>query len=171
MSRQAYTSTVVAPVQVGLAILTVGILIVLAVLGPLAWPIAVIAAMVVVATGLYLSTVRLIIGVDRVLIGYGVWGRARTIAASDVLACRSTTLGWAQVFGIGVSLHLRTARLTVRPGPTLCLTLRDGEYIRISTPDPDAAQQILAIPQSANDATSGRGPRSGRQKRDAHDHQ
>ncbi len=164
MSRQAYTSTVVAPVQVGLAVLTAaGVLIAVPVLG-MAWPVAVIAAIVVVATGMYLSTVRLIVGNDRVLIGYGVWGRARAIAASDVLDCRSTTLGWAQVFGIGVAFHKRTTRLTIRPGPTLCLTLRDGEHVRISTPDPDAAQRILAIPTSDNDATSGRSPRSGRQK-------
>lgn len=154
MSRQAYTSTVVAPVQVGLAVLTAaGILIAAAVGGAPAWPIAVIAAIMVVATGLYLSTVRLIIGADRVLIGQGLWGRARAIAASDVLDCRSTTLGWAQVFGIGVPFHQRTTRLTIRPGPTLCLTLRDGEHVRISTPDPDTAQRILSTPPSDNYAT------------------
>lgn len=161
MSRQAYTSTVVAPVQVGLAVLTVGILIVLALLGPLTWPIAAIAAILVVATGMYLSTVRLIVGTDRVLIGYGIWGRARAIAASDVLDCRSTTLGWAQVFGIGVPFHYRTTRLTVRPGPTLCLTLRGGEHVRVSTPDPDAAQRILTIPPPDNDTRSSRDPQSG----------
>jgi len=32
---------------------------------------------------------------------------------------------------------------TVRPGPTLFLTLVDGEQIRISTADPAAAGQAL----------------------------
>ena len=65
------------------------------------------------------------------------------VAASEVVDAASTTLSWAQVFGIGVRFHRRTTRLTVRPGPTLCLTLRSGERIRISTPDPESARRLL----------------------------
>jgi hypothetical protein len=39
--------------------------------------------------------------------------------------------------------HVRTTRLTVRPGPALVLSLTTGEYIRVSTPDPDAAVAII----------------------------
>ena len=61
----------------------------------------------------------------QILLGQGPWGHpARSVAASEVVDATSTSLSWAQVFGIGVRFHRRTTRLTVRPGPTLCLTLR-----------------------------------------------
>jgi len=42
-----------------------------------------------------------------------------------------------------VPFHWRTTRLTVRPGPALVLVLSDGEYIRVSTPDPAVAAQLI----------------------------
>jgi hypothetical protein len=145
MGRQAYTSTVVAPVQVGLAAgFAAALAVVAALTGRPAWPITVMVCAVLVAVGVHLGTVRLAVDGQRVLLGPSLFRRRpRVIDAASVVESHSASLGWAQVFGIGAPLTWKTTRLTIRPGPTLCLTLRDGERIRISTRDPDAAQGIL----------------------------
>jgi hypothetical protein len=77
----------------------------------------------------------------------GPWGRTgRAIPVSQVIECSTATLGWAGVFGLGLPLHRKTTRFTVRPGPVLCLTLRDGEHIRVTTEDPGAACGALSAP-------------------------
>jgi hypothetical protein len=144
MNRQAYTSTVVAPVQVIIAILLAPAVVVpVGLVGAPAWQLALVAV-VIVATGVHLCAVRLTVGRDRLLLGQGPWGRpARVIAATSVWDARGVTLGWSQIFGLGMPFHWRASRLTIRPGPTLCLTLRSGEHIQISTPDPGAARRVL----------------------------
>jgi hypothetical protein len=143
-TRKAYSSTVFAPVQVALGVaIAVAAAVILAVLGSPSWliPIAVVA---ILAASLHVATVRLSIGDGRVLIGLGPWGlRARAFSVDDVLGAETANLGWAEVFGIGAPLHWRTTRLTVRPGPTLCLDVRGHEHIRISTANPQTARALL----------------------------
>ncbi len=145
MTRQAYTSTVVAPAQLAVAGVAA---VVVAVLSPalhLRWPATVLAAVAIIAVGLHFAVVRLAVGRDRVLISQGPWRwPTRSIAATDVLACGCASLNWAQVFGFGVRFRWRHYRLTVRPGPTLWLDLRGAEHITVSTPDPTQAMTILS---------------------------
>jgi hypothetical protein len=102
---------------------------------------------VVAATGVYLTTVRLAIGAERIVLGQGPWPRSgRVIPTSLVAEAHAENLTLGQVFGFGIAWHSRATRMTVRPGPALALSLRTGEYIRISTRDPDAA---VAVIQSA----------------------
>jgi hypothetical protein len=157
MTSQAYTSTVVAPDQVALALLADVVLLYTLPDAP-AWPLALVASIAFLALGLHLATVRLCVSADRILLGQGPWRRpARVIDAADVLECSVSSLGWAQIFGFGVPFRQRTTRLTVRPGPTLCLTVCGGEHVRVSTPDPAAAREILSI--HANDPPRGAGIR------------
>lgn len=95
-------------------------------------------------TAVYVSTVRLAVGAGRIAIGLGpaAW-RSRILATSDVAAAHAANLSLAQVFGLHVEWHCRTTRLTVRPGPTLVLRLIDGEVIRVSTPDPELAIELI----------------------------
>jgi hypothetical protein len=144
VTRQAYTSTVVAPGHVALALLAD--IVVLSILPAPAWPLVLVASIGFLALGLHSATVRLSVTPDRILLGQGPWRRpARVLDAADVLESSVSSLGRAQIFGVGMPFHRRTTRLTVRPGRTLCLTMRGGEYIRVSTPDPEAARQILSI--------------------------
>jgi hypothetical protein len=153
-TRQAYTSTVVAPDHVALALLADVVL--LSVLPDArAWPLALGASIAFPALGLHLATVRLCVSTDRILLGQGPWRRpARVIDAADILECSANSLGRAQIFGVGVPFHRRTTRLTVRPGPTLCLTVRGGEYVRVSTSDPAAAAQEILSTRSSPSACS-----------------
>lgn len=148
MSYQAYTSTVVAPVQLAVALVcAAGVAACCALVG-VAWVgaawVGLAAGIVVAAVGLQQSTVRLSVGSHRIVLGQGPWGfRGRVISTDDVVQSWSASLSWPQVFGIGVGFHARTTRLTVRPGPTLCLVLATGEHIRVSTSDPDLARALL----------------------------
>jgi hypothetical protein len=145
MRRQAYTSTVVAPQQVALSAVAAAVVtLVMWRLGGWHWPVVIGGDTLFVATGVHLATVRLAVDGDRILLGPLLGShRWRVIPTAQVVKSYATTLGWAEVFGIGVPFHWRTNRLTVRPGPTLCLTLDSGEYLRISTPDPEAAVRLL----------------------------
>jgi hypothetical protein len=145
--QRAYSSTVVSP-WLAVASVALG-----AALG--AWtftvapgnPIGPLAGLVVAATGVYLTTVRLAVGAERIVLGQGPWPRSgRVIPTSLVAEAHAESLTLGQVFGFGIAWHSRTTRMTVRPGPALALSLRTGEYIRISTRDPDAA---VAVIQSA----------------------
>lgn len=143
---QAYTSTVVAPAQIAFGVVSGAVVAgILIALRSGLWPAAIVVFVIVVATGVYLSTVTLTVVAGRVTVGQGRGEREpRSINASEIVERSSTVLGWAQCFGIGAPNATRNTRLSVRPGPTLCLTLRDGEHIRISTPDPAAALEVLA---------------------------
>lgn len=143
MKYEAYTSTVVAPVQVAIAAaLAVGVAALCIVFG-VAWAGAA-AAVVIVVVGVHESTVRFSIGSRHIVLGQGIWSlRSRVISTDRVVQSWSTSLSWPQVFGLGVPFHTRTSRLTVRPGPTLCLVLAGGEHLRISTSDPNLARALL----------------------------
>lgn len=140
--RQAYTSTVVAPIHLAIAIVIGAVPVVIAATsGPLWLTVAI--GVVMLATGIQLSVVRCAVGPERVVAAPGLWGRGRVVVTNNIAEASTRNLNWPQVFGLGVRTRWRTTRLTVSPGPTLCLQLRDGEIIRISVDDPDAALYIL----------------------------
>lgn len=144
MSRSAYTSTTVAPLQVAAGVVVAAALLVAnaSVEGP-TW-LAIVCALLAVVSAVHVATVRLSVGSGRVVLGQGPWPtRGRVIDAGSVLAAEHLNLSRAQVFGIPMPRHRRTTRMSIRPGPTLALTLRDGEHIVISTPDPDTAIRLL----------------------------
>jgi hypothetical protein len=151
--RQAYTSTVVAPIHLAVALVVGAAPVVLtAASGPL-W-LAAAVGVVMLATGLWLSVVRCALGPERVVAAPGLWGRGRVVATSNIADVSTCDLSWPQVFGLGVRTRWRTTRLTVRPGPTLCLRLRDGEIMRISIDDPCAALRVLSPAVSTRKKTS-----------------
>jgi len=110
--------------------------------------------MAIVITSVHVSVVRLSIGAGRIVVGQGPWSRrARVIPAGAVASAAGEDLGWQQVLGLGIRFHRKTERLTVRPGPALCLRLASGEHLRISTPDPAAACSLL--PAAEKEAGTG----------------
>ena len=144
MSARAYSCTVTsrAHLVIGIVIAALAAAVVVALGAPL---VALGTAVVCVATAVFVSTVRLVVGNGRVVLGQGPFAcPSRTIPTADVVSATAVHLSWAQVFGIGVPFHFRTTRLTVRPGPTLCLTLASGEEVRVSTRDPAQAIAVLA---------------------------
>lgn len=145
MAEVGYRSTVVAPAQIALGVAS-GLLVavILEALDSRLWPAAVAALIGITVVGGYLATVSLTIDAKRITIGQGRGEREpRVLYVSEVIAHEVRKLTWLQCFGIGIEADDRTTRLTVRPGPTLFLTLVDGEQIRISTADPAAAGQVL----------------------------
>ena len=117
--------------------------------------VTVLGVMAIVITSIHVSTVRLSIGAGRIVVGQGPWsGRARVIPVEAVAFAADENLGWQQVFGLRTRFHRKTERLTVRPGPTLCLQLAGGERLRISTPDPVAARSLL--PAAGKEAGAGK---------------
>ncbi len=150
---QAYTSTVIAPIHLAAAIAVGAALGVLAMMSGLVWLAAAIAV-VMLATGLHLSVVRCAIGPERIVAAPGMWGRGRVIATSSIADASTSDLTWPHVFGLGVRTTRRTTRLTVRPGRTLCLHLRDDEILRISIDDPVAAHRVLNLSTPTRRETS-----------------
>jgi hypothetical protein len=130
--RRAYSSTVVAPGQIAVSVaLAVAFWAVTALLPGTDWPAGAGAAAVIALAGIHQATVRLMVSPDRIRIGQGPWGRpGRSIMTAAVRDAHGEQFS-------------RTTRLTVRPGPALVLVLSDGEYIRVSTPDPAAAAQLI----------------------------
>jgi hypothetical protein len=138
----AYTSTVV-----GRGHLCAGVVLgVVAALLVRPWEIGVLAGLVLVTAGWWLATVRLAVSDDALRVALGPLGRARRIPAADVAVAGTADLTRTQVLGLGLPWRARTTRLTVRPGPTLVVELRSGEMLRVSTPDPAAAAQLLGTP-------------------------
>ena len=151
-ATRAYTSTVVAPGHLAAAVvLGAGVAAIVADVGPV-W-IAVGVALVVILAGVQLSVVRAAFGPERIVTGHGWWGRGQVIGAREVVSAVAADLTWPQVFGIGLTTARRTARYTVRPGPTVSLRLRDGELVRISVDDPGTALGVLARPAPGGDPT------------------
>lgn len=144
MIRQAYTSTVIGPIQFGLGLLcAAAVTVIVASTGTNLW-ITIVIAVAMTLAAVHLSTVRISVGDSQLCIGQGPWNRpARKIAGEAILAAHSVDLRWAQTFGIGVAWSHLATRMTVRPGPTLYVELNTGEQIRISTPDPAAACELL----------------------------
>ena len=137
--QRAYTSTVMGPAHLAAGVLGAGAFgAATAAAGGPVW-VTVLGVMAIVITSIHVSTVRLSIGAGRIVVGQGPWSRrARVIPVDAVASAADEDRGWQQVFGLGTRFHRKTERLTVRPGPTLCLQLAGGEHLRISTPDPAA---------------------------------
>lgn len=116
---------------------------------------AVVVALAALAAARQLATVRLTISACGVGLGMGLAGRTRWIALADVVDARRGSLSWPQVYGLGLPLHRRTTRATVRRGPTLVLQIgggRDTEQLRISTADPGSALRVLHHYTSSEDS-------------------
>ena len=136
-ARRAYSSTVTSPVHLFLGVA-------IAVMAT-AWVgaagagtvVAVAVGAVLVLTSILVSTVRVLIGGGRVVLGWGpfAWPR-RSVAIESVAEVAAEDLTTAQVFGLGVPWSRRATRMTIRSGPTLLLRLRDGEPIRVSASNP-----------------------------------
>jgi hypothetical protein len=150
--QRAYTSTVVGPIHLVLGVLCAGAFGVLTVsVGAPLW-VSALGAVAMLLVSVHLSTVRLSIGSGIITLGQGPWNtRARSIPADSVVAATDADLRWPQVFGVGVRFHRKTQRMTVRPGPTLCLQLSSGEYVRISTKNPAAARNLLPTTRGEKD--------------------
>jgi hypothetical protein len=142
----AYKSRVVSPVQLIAATVLAAVVVAgIVARGAPVW-IAVAAGASIMATGWHFGIVRLSVGNGLVVVGCGPWGRpGRRIFARSVVEAHTEWLGWPETFGLGVPFTRRATRLTVRAGPTLCLTLGNGEVIRVSCSDPDTARAIAAV--------------------------
>ena len=137
----AFTSTVVAPAQIALGVLSALVVaVILTALSSGLWPVAIIAALVIVGVAVYLATITFSVQGRRITIAQGRGEREpRIVHAAEIREQVRRDLTWPQAFGLGLESDDRTTRLTVRAGPTLFLTLTDGEQIRISVTDPEAA--------------------------------
>lgn len=144
--RTAYSSTVVSPAHLGAGIVLAAVVTcTVAVLGGPSW-LTGACALLLTLTALYVSTVRLLVTRDVVVVGYGPRGwRPRVISTNRVIRAQPALLSWAQALGLDTALGRRVSRFTIRPGPALCLELVDGEQVRVSTPHPDAAVAQLDI--------------------------
>lgn len=140
-----YASTVLAPAQIALGFaFGIGVAAILEALQADLWPVAIVVVVGFAVLGYLLSGVSLAIGHARITIGQGRWEREpRIVHASEVRQMEGRDLTWLQCFGVGIEDDEKTTRLSVRPGPTLILTLYDGEQIRISTPDPATAMDLI----------------------------
>lgn len=143
---ETYTSTVVAPAQIALgAVSGVVVAIILIALNSALWPFAIIAFLVAVGVGAYLSVVSLTITPGRITLGQGRGEREqRVLYAAELAESSSRTLTWPQCFGVGMPSADRSTRLSVRPGPALLLMTLEDELIVVSTPDPQAALRALS---------------------------
>jgi hypothetical protein len=152
--NEAYSSTVTSRWHLGIGLLitvvTVGVVLAIGA-GAL---VAVVLAVVLIATSVFVSTVRLVVGNGRVVLGQGplAWP-SRTIPVADIISAAAEELTGAEALGVGVPWRWRTTRLTVRPGPTLALTLRSGEVLRVSTSRPDQAVQLISAPSGGASPT------------------
>ena len=142
----AYTSTVVASGHGTAGILLGALGPVASLAGVLPWPAGLASAVVLVAAGAWLGTVRLAVGARDLRVALGPWGRSRRIGFDDVRSASVAELGRRQVLGIGLPWRARTTRLTVRRGPTLVVEHVDGEVLYVSTPDPGAAARLVGHP-------------------------
>jgi hypothetical protein len=161
--RRAYSSTVTSRwhLAVGLA-LSIAVVILMLALGSGPW-LAIGAAVACIATAAFVSTVRLMVGNGRIVLGQGPLARPRrSIAVADVVSATTADLTWSQVFGLGVPRRGRATRMTVQPGPTLVLVLASREEIRISTPHPDQAVEVLTAPRSGDRPPFSPAPGGGR---------
>ena len=144
VDEDEYTERVTVPSQLALGtIVAVVAAIILIALG--LWPMAIVAVVVVGLAAYYLGTQTLTISRTRISIGQGRGDTSPyTIQIADVAAAGIEEVSWPQCFGIGVPDTVDTTRFTVRAGPVLSLTMRDGELIRISAADPAAALARIA---------------------------
>ncbi len=133
-----YTERLVVPSQLALGVvIAVAAAAILLALG--LWPLAIVAVLVVAAVVYYLSAQILTVTPTRIAIGQGRGDNSpHLVQAGEVIAAEVVTLTWPQCFGLGLPDTVDTTRYTVRAGPTVSLTMRDGELLRISAADPQA---------------------------------
>jgi hypothetical protein len=141
---QAYSSTVTSPgLIVAGGVIGVAVAASTLAIAPRS-PVGPLGGVAVVLTTIFVATVRLAVGPHHIVLGQGPSGWPRRVVPISLLAdAYADDLTRAQEFGLGVGWHRLTTRMTVRPGPTLVLTLTTGELIRISTCDPDAALAVI----------------------------
>jgi hypothetical protein len=141
--RADYTETVVAPVQIALGVLVAVVAgAILLALG--LWPLAVLAVLLVVAVSVYLGVQTLTVTPTRISIAQGRGDKSpHTVEMADVTLTEAVTLTWPQCFGLNLPATVDSTRFTVRAGSALSLTKRDGEQLRISAADPEAARAVL----------------------------
>jgi hypothetical protein len=144
-THEAYSSTVTSRSHliVGLVTTVIWVGIVLALSGY--WGVAVAGAILLVGASVFVSTVRVVIGNGRVVLGQGplAWP-SRTIPIGDIADAKVEDLSRSEEFGAGLGWRGRVTRLTVRPGPTLALILTSGERVRVSTARPDQAVALIS---------------------------
>ena len=95
--------------------------------------------------------VRLAVTSEQVLLGNGLhrWP-TRRVEVRDIVSACSGEVTRLQALGLG-ERFVKSTRLTVRQGPILILVLASGEQIRVSTPHPDDALDVLRSAQSPHE--------------------
>lgn len=145
----SYRSTVVAPMQILLGVLSgVVIAVILEFLDTGLWPIAIVLFLAAAATGWYLSPVSVDIVGRRVIVGQGRRERdPLVIYLGEIREAELRDVTFAQCLGFGgVESDDRTTRLAVRPGATLVLTQHNGERLLVSVADgPAALRAVTAV--------------------------
>ncbi|MBN9097704.1 MULTISPECIES: hypothetical protein [unclassified Pseudonocardia] len=146
-----YTSTVVSPLHIGVAVVfAVAAVVAASIDGQ--WWIGVPVALVILLIGVHVGVVQLVVGPEEVRAGQGPWGGGRRIPVAEIADTQAAELTFGQVLGVGLPTGAKpgrpaperpTSRLTVRPGPTLLLVLHTRERIWVSTADPAAAASAL----------------------------
>lgn len=148
-----YRSTVIAPAQIALGAVSGAVIaIVLISIRSGLWWLGLLVLLLTIAVGVYLAPVRVEVTEREVDLAQGRGGPdPRSIRTSDIADARAEQLTWPQCFGIGLPEEgTRDTRLTVRAGPTLRLTLNDGEVVRMSVADPNAALAALGREPTGN---------------------
>ncbi|MDQ2797572.1 MAG: hypothetical protein M3Y06_10475 [Actinomycetota bacterium] len=143
-----YTSTVIAPAQIALGIVSgLVIAVVLLAIDAGLWPLAILALLVAGGIGYYLAPLTVSIDARHLVISQGRGDKhERIVPVDDITVVEVRTLTWQQTFGIGIESDDLTTRLTVRAGPALFVSLISGEEVRLSATDPDDAVAALARP-------------------------
>ncbi|MEO9140315.1 MAG: hypothetical protein ABI345_14775 [Jatrophihabitans sp.] len=142
-----YSSVVIAPAQIVLGIASgIVLAVILYALDNNLWPAAILVLLFISALGYFLSTITVEIDDKHITIGQGRREKhPRVVYLAEVRGGEIRSLTWAQCFGFGIESDERTTRFTVRRGPNLFLTLFDGEQIRISVDNIDAAVDALDL--------------------------
>ena len=158
-ARQVYSSTVTSRVHLAIGL---GLAVVAGVFAAAAGPVAaILVALLVAISSIFVSTVRLVVGPEHVVLGWGPlpWP-SRPLPMAAVAGAEAESLSVREVLGGGPAWRwgMTRTRLTIRPGPTLALTLKSGERIRISTADPQAAVDRIHAVQTNGRATPARPP-------------
>lgn len=141
----SYDSAVVAPLQLGLGVLSgIAAAAVLWALG--LWPAAIAAFVVIVAVAWWIGVVGLRVTAREVTLRQTRGRRGgREVLVRNIESAQAARFGWAETFGLGSRVPAGTATLVVQPGPGLRLLLATGEWLHISTPDPQAALAAMGV--------------------------
>lgn len=143
---EAYSSSVVAPMQIVLGVGSGALVAVfLTAIRADLWPIGVLLFLLASAVGVYLAPVSVSVESQRVTIWQGRRERDPLVVyVAEVREAGLRNVTWAQCLGFGgVESDDRTTRLAVRPGVTLVLTIFDGSRILVSVTDGPAALRAI----------------------------